>query len=343
MAAVEDTSGTLDFTIPGISSPCKTWYTVFGSLSSSSKRPLVILHGGPGVPHSYMLPLQDITKMYGTPVIMYDQMGCGNSTHLPEKVHDGDFWTVQLFLDELDNLLLELKIQDDYDLLGQSWGGMLAACHAIRQPKGLRRLIIADSPASMKLWVEAADRLREELPPQLQATLTRCEKEGKTESEEYEKAVDVYYERHLCRVKPMPEELQKSFADMKKDPTVMMTMNGPSEFFITGTLKTWSIIEELHKIAVPTLLINGRYDEAQDEVVEPFFERIPKVKWFRFAESSHVSKVFLYGSCRVIQRLSARTTVLGRPLRVRSHRAFGDEWLTRALCSFRNLRRGGNS
>ena len=173
-----------------------------------------------------MLPLQDIATLYGTPVIMYDQLGCGNSTHFPDKMGNGDFWTVQLFLDELDNLLQRLHIQNDYDLLGQSWGGMLAACHAVRQPKGLRRLIIADSPASMKLWVEAADRLREKLPSDVQETLTRCEKEGKTETEEYEKAVDVYYERHLCRVKPMPEELKKSFEDMKIEPTVMLTMNG---------------------------------------------------------------------------------------------------------------------
>ena len=239
-----------------------------------------------------MLPLQDIATLYGTPVIMYDQLGCGNSTHLPDKMGNGDFWTVQLFLDELDNLLQKLDIQKDYDLLGQSWGGMLAACHAVRKPKGLRRLIIADSPASMKLWVEAADRLREKLPSDVQQTLTRCEKEGKTETEEYEKAVDVYYERHLCRVKPMPAELKKSFEDMKKEPTVMLTMNGPSEFFVTGTLKTWSIVEELHRITVPTLVVNGRYDEAQDECVEPYFWNIPKVKWFRFAESSHVSPHF---------------------------------------------------
>lgn len=44
----------------------------------------------------------------------------------------------------------------------------------------------------------------------------------------------------------------------------------------------------MHKIKVPTLLINGRYDEAQDEVVEPFFKGIEKVKWVRFAESSHM-------------------------------------------------------
>ena len=223
MSSIETSEGTIDFPVTGIDQACKTWYTVFGELSSG-KRPLVILHGGPGVCHYYMLPLKAIAELYHIPVIMYDQLGCGQSTHLPHKKDDGEFWTVDLFLSELDNLLSHLKIQDDYDLLGQSWGGMLGASHAVRQPKGLRRLIIADSPADMVSWVKAADRLRKDLPEDVQETLTRCERDGKTETEEYEKAVDVYYARHLCRVSPMPEDLMRSFEDMKKDSTVMMTV-----------------------------------------------------------------------------------------------------------------------
>lgn len=64
--------------------------------------------------------------------------------------------------------------------------------------------------------------------------------------------------------------------------------NGPSEFHITGPLKDWSIVSDAHKINVPTLLLNGRYDEARDPVVAPFFREIPRVKWVTFAESSHM-------------------------------------------------------
>ncbi len=78
---------------------------------------------------------------------------------------------MELFLDELDSLLAHLGIADRYDLLGQSWGGMLAAEHAVRAPPGLRRLVIADSPASMGTWLAEANRLRAALPPEVQATL----------------------------------------------------------------------------------------------------------------------------------------------------------------------------
>ncbi|KAL8894180.1 MAG: hypothetical protein Q9207_008538, partial [Kuettlingeria erythrocarpa] len=70
-------------------------------------------------------------------------------------------------------------------------------------------------------------------------------------------------------------------------PSAHNTRNGPSEFTVTGSLKKWDIRPSLHHIKIPTLLLNGRYDEAQDEVVEPYFRAIGKVKWYRFAESSH--------------------------------------------------------
>ena len=111
--------------------------------------------------------MADIYVKYSIPVVFYDQLGNGDSTHLPEKVGDaGSFWTEQLFLDELDNLLRHLGIQDDYSVIGHSWGGMLAARHAARRPKGLRRLIISNSAADIQLFVKAAN---EELVPKLDA------------------------------------------------------------------------------------------------------------------------------------------------------------------------------
>lgn len=63
---------------------------------------------------------------------------------------------------------------------------------------------------------------------------------------------------------------------------------GTSEFNLSGSLKSWSVIDKLHTISCPTLVINGIDDEAQDECVYPFFEKIPKVKWVRFDMSSHM-------------------------------------------------------
>ena len=265
----------------------RTWYRVTGDLSAR-KAPLVVLHGGPGCTHDYVDAFKGLAAR-GRAVVHYDQPGNGRSTHLRDK--GANFWTPRLFLDELENLLRHLNIDGRYHVLGQSWGGMLAAEHAVTQPKGLRALVIANSPASMALWVREANRLSDELPPQVQATLLRHERAGTTEDPEYKEAVRVFYDRHVCRVTPWPEEVARTFKAIDEDPTVYMTMNGPSEFHVIGNLKTWSIIDRLDRIRVPTLLISGRYDEATPAVVQPFADRIKDVRWEIFENSSHMPHV----------------------------------------------------
>ena len=269
----------------------QTWFRVTGDLDATiaaGRAPLVVLHGGPGVPHDYTLRIAGIANL-GRAVIHYDQLGCGRSTHLPDQ--QADFWTVSLFLDELDNLLAGLGIASSYTLLGQSWGGMLAAEHAVRRPAGLRGLVIANSPASMELWLAEANRLREQLPAQVQAALLQHEQAGTTDSPDYLAAMKVFYDRHVCRVVPNPPEVVASFAALEQDPTVYHTMNGPSEFHVVGTLKSWSVIDRLQSIAAPTLVINGRHDEATPACVQPFADHIPDVVWEVFEESSHLPHV----------------------------------------------------
>ncbi len=263
-----------------------TWYRVVGDLHASPT-PVILCHGGPGAAHDYLEPAAELAR-YGRGCVLYDQVGCGRSTHLRDA--RADYWTVQLFKDELVDLADLLGISDRYAVVGQSWGGMLALEHALDHPAGLRGIVVADSPASIPLWVAEADRLREELPADVQAALSRHEEAGTTASPEYEAAVRVYYDRHLCRV-PWPDCVERSFAQMAADPTVYHTMNGPSEFHCIGSLKTWDITGRLHMITAPTLLISGRYDEATPQIVEQIHSRIPGAQWQLFEESSHMPHI----------------------------------------------------
>ncbi|MBY3046934.1 proline iminopeptidase-family hydrolase [Rhizobium leguminosarum] len=266
----------------------RTWYRVTGSLESG-KLPLVVAHGGPGCTHDYVDSFKDIAALDGRPVIHYDQLGNGNSTRLPEK--GPDFWTVGLFLEELDTLLSHLGIRDRYAFLGQSWGGMLGAEHAVRQPQGLKALVIANSPANMHTWVSEANRLRQELPKEVQDTLLKHELAGSLTDPDYIAASRVFYDRHVCRVVPWPPEVARTFAIMDEDNTVYRNMNGPTEFHVIGTMKDWTIENRLDRIEAPTLLISGKYDEATPLVVRPYLERVPGCEWVLFEYSSHMPHV----------------------------------------------------
>lgn len=158
--------------------------------------------------------------------------------------------------------------------------------HALEHPASLASIIVADSPASIPLWLEETAKLRADLPGEVQEVLDRHEAAGTTEDPEYVEACMAFYTRHLCRI-PFPEELMRSFAALMEDNTVYSAMWGPSEFTCTGSLATWDITGRLREIDIPTLVISGRYDEATPAVVEPVHKGIAGSEWVIFEESSH--------------------------------------------------------
>ena len=217
---MSETTGKIDFRVG--SETFQTWYKIFGD-PKSGIRPLVVLHGGPGLSHHYVLPFKELHTRFKIPVIFYDQIGIGESSH-PKGV-PAEFWTVDLFMDELDNVLGHLGIKDNFDLAGHSWGGMLAAHYVShRHPPGLKRLVLASAAPSMALWVKSTRQLLAKLPEKLRETIEKHEREGTTSDPEYQAGMNVFYEKHVCKIKPWPEDLNTSFKYMQEDPTVYSTM-----------------------------------------------------------------------------------------------------------------------
>ncbi|CAI6281707.1 unnamed protein product [Periconia digitata] len=283
--------GTAEFIVAGISEPCQTWYKIFGDLNATAI-PLIILHGGPGACHDYLLPLTDLAA--SRPIVFYDQIGNGRSTHLPDKAGDEAFWSIDLFKNELNNLLSHLDLRErQVDVYGHSWGGMLAVeWAATSNASHLRRLVLSNSLASMDAWQDGISALREKLPQDVQKVLDHAEETGIFDTPEYAAAIDVFYKRHLSLSRPWPaKEVQAALDWFEKDPTTYGTMYGPSELYVSGSLRDWTSIPLLEKIKVPTLLINGVEDEAQDVAMQPFFDLIQKVKWVTLDHAAHLSHV----------------------------------------------------
>jgi L-proline amide hydrolase len=263
----------------------KTWFISFGE-SVRGKLPLLVAHGGPGMTHDYLLPLKVLAEA-GRQVVFYDQLGNGNSTHLPERHNDNDFWKPALFLTELDEVIKHLRFQRGMHFLGQSWGGMLGIEYAVKRPQELASLILADSPSSMATWVAELGKLRGRLPADVRRVLDECEAAGTTGSAEYAEATLAFYRRHLCRLDPWPAGMQTTYDLATKFPTVYGTMIGPSEFTVDGSLRSWDMDDQLANISVPTLVVHGEYDEATDEVVRASRNLIPDVEYRKISGASH--------------------------------------------------------
>ncbi|BDX32974.1 amino acid amidase [Mycobacterium antarcticum] len=267
----------------------QTWVQITSPASPQpGAHPLFVLHGGPGMAHDYVRNIAELADETGRVVVHYDQIGCGRSTHFPDAPRG--FWTPALFVDEFHAVRSALAPElgtDRYHVLGQSWGGMLGAEIAVRRPEGLVSLSICNSPASMTLWVEAANELRALLPRETQDALDRHEAAGTVSDPEYIAATLEFYRRHVCRVEPMPADFVDSEKQMEAEPTVYHTMNGPNEFHVVGTLGDWSIVDRLPDIVAPTLVVAGEFDEATAATWRPYVDRIPDVRSHVFGGTSH--------------------------------------------------------
>lgn len=188
---------------------------VLGDLKNRTRPPLICLHGGPGLVHDYLLPLADLAST--VPVIRYDQIGSGRSTLLGHKT--GNFWAIDLCIDELVNLLGHLGVADTFYLLGHSWGGIVAAEFAVRrQPKGLQGLVLTNSLASYALWTQSNIQQLKELPPWVMEGLAA----GYGNEEKLLPALKELHAKHGCLLRPQPEEYTRTLEGMFADEALLV-------------------------------------------------------------------------------------------------------------------------
>jgi len=263
----------------------KTWYRIVGEGEEQGKLPLLCLHGGPGATHDYLESLEAMAET-GRRVVFYDQIGCGESD-LPDDI---SLWKVETFVEELGVVREHLGL-DRVHIFGNSWGGMLAMEYALTQPEGVASMIFASSPSSIPQWVVEANRLRAELPEEVQETLQKHEDADTTSDAEYEEACLVFYRRHVCRLPEWPDYVKRSFRFTDEHGVVYQTMNGPSEFHVIGTLKDWDITDRLGEIRIPSLVITGEHDEATPAINRTVSEGIPGAESVIYAGCSHMAHV----------------------------------------------------
>jgi proline-specific peptidase len=242
--------------------------------------PLLLLHGGPGVPGRYLEGLEALGDE--RTVVRYDQLGCGRS----DRPEDPGLWHLPRFVEELAAVRAALGLERVV-LHGHSWGGTLALEAVLGGARGVTGLVLASPLVSTPRWVEDADRLRRQLPPEIQATLARHEAAGTTDAAEYEEAALAYYRRFVCRRDPWPPVLVEALADLARAP--YLALWGPSEFHPTGRLRHHDRTGRLGELRVPTLFTGGRYDEATPEALEGFRALVPGAELAILEASAHMT------------------------------------------------------
>lgn len=259
----------------------KVAYWVHGT---GTRTPLLVLHGGPGIPHDYLENLALLGDE--RPVVFYDQLGCGKS----DRPDDPKLWTRERFARELDAVRRALGL-DEVLLYGHSWGTILAVDYltgaAGAPPAGVHGVILAGPALSIPRWHDDSRRLIATLPESVSSAILEGERTGKTDTEAYHEATEAFYKRYICRSEPWPDGLNRAFAGLGKE--VYGTMNGPTEFTVTGTLQSVDVTPRLGALGVPALYICGEHDEATPESARAYAGRTPNSELVVIAGAAHVA------------------------------------------------------
>jgi L-proline amide hydrolase len=270
VAAMEAREGYVEFRGYG------TWYRIVGDLESGAT-PLLALHGGPGSTHNYFAPLEGLADQ--RPVVLYDQIGCGNSDR-PDDIE----WDVGVFREEVDAVRSQLGL-DRIHLLGTSWGGMLALEHVLSGAQGIVSLVLSSTLASVDQWAAEQLVLRAALPADVVEVLDRHERARTYDDPEYERAMEAYFDRHFYRGPKPRAELERMAAEKATD--VYRAMQGPNEWTVTGAIKGWDVRDRLGEIDVPTLVIRGRHDMCTDPIAATLVDGIRNAREVVLEHSSH--------------------------------------------------------
>ncbi len=258
-------------------------YKVWTKRVGRGKVKVLTLHGGPGFGHEYFECFEDFLPQEGIEFYYYDQLGSSYS----DQPDDTSLWTIDRFREEVEQVRQALGLENFY-LFGHSWGGMLGIEYALKYQQHLKGLVISSMTASIPSYMAYAAKLRAALPAETIAILDKYEAKGDYENPEYGKVMmEQVYAKHICRLDPWPDPVQRAFKHM--NPKVYNTMQGPNEFVITGNFKEWDRWKDLPRITVPTFLPVGRFDEMSADDIWREGTLIPRSRVLVCEKGSHLA------------------------------------------------------
>lgn len=220
-------------------------------------QPIIVLHGGPGFDHNYLLPdLDRLADEYR--LIYYDQRGCGKSTWNapPAPV------SLQSEMDDLDRIREHFELEQ-VTLMGHSWGGLLAMEYTLRHPERVSRLILLNTcPASYDDFALFEQRLAErdaEDAERMQA-LNSDPRMAEGDLDIRAAYYRLYFQPTLRPLRLLDRLIDHLQVGWTKESVLTARLTTRHLFPETVKLPGYNLLPALARLRVPTVILHGDYD-----------------------------------------------------------------------------------
>lgn len=256
-------------------------------VGNNPRMKLLLLHGGPGATHEYFECFDSFLPAEGIEYIYYDQLGSARS----DQPKDLDLWQTERFVEEVEQVRKALGLtRDNFYLLGHSWGGILSMEYALKYQEHLKGLIISNMMSSCPAYDKYADDvLAKGIDPAVVREIKDLETKGQYSSPRYmELLMPNFYQKHVLRMQePWPDPVKRAFAKINGD--IYVTMQGPSEFGISGRLENWDRSKDLPQLSIPTLVIGAQHDTMDPEHMRWMSTQVQNGSYLHCPNGSHMA------------------------------------------------------
>ena len=277
-------------------------------IGNNPKIKVLLLNGGPGATHEYFECFENFLPKEGIEFIYYDQLGTGRSTN----PMDTSYWDLARYVEEVETVRKALNLnKDNFYLLGHSWGGILAMEYAVKYKANLKGLIISNMMASCPAYDKYAEEV---LAPQMESSVLNeiraLEAANDFGNPRYmEILIPNFYEKHVCRIpaQDWPEPMSRSLNQTNQ--SLYVTMQGPSEFGLSGKLEQWNRMDDLKHIKVPTLVIGATHDTMDPAYMEKMANSMENGSFLLCPKGSHMcmyddQERYMYGLIKFLNESS---------------------------------------
>lgn len=257
--------------------------------------PLMIVHGGPGASHDYFLPYL-LPLARHNKLVFIDERGSGRS----EKLADPKGYTVENMVEDVEAVRVGLGL-GRINLLGHSYGGVLAEAYALKYQQNLAHLVLCSTFSSTKALNELFGQMKAKMPAELRARIDKMEAEGlfgHGQPYEQNRYTNDYmvaawgegYFPYLYQNNPDPNYDPVANGVMSWD--LYREMWGShGEYVVDGNLVSVEYTERLATLHLPTLITVGDHDECDPSLAEAMHQKIAGSTLVMLPKSGHMTFV----------------------------------------------------
>jgi proline iminopeptidase len=282
----------------------KVWTKRFGN---NPRIKILLLHGGPAMTHEYMECFESFFPKEGFEFYEYDQLG----SYYSDQPKDSSLWTTERFVEEVEQVRQAIgATKDNFYVLGNSWGGILAMEYALKYQDNMKGLMVANMMASAPEYGKYAQEvLAPQMDPKVLAEIRALEAKADFGNPRYmELLLPNFYKEHLCRLEEWPDAFNRTMKHVNGE--IYTMMQGPSEFGVAGRLANWDIKARLKEIKVPTLMIGAKHDTMDPKAMEEQSKMVQKGRYLYCPNGSHLAmwddqQVFMNGVIKFIRDVDA--------------------------------------